>query len=166
MIEKFKKGEEGSFYIFPLLPKEFSVTSFLLSSESWTYAPLVRGRTKNMFPRLTSYSALSPGSEFTTFIATRGEVNLPRYIRIGKKRFGLLKLNYEEIKVENIVKKNDQTTSIPVNSVDVRTFGFRIASFSRVLETPNIDEGEIGWAKLDECTVIISGGEELCLPLP
>ena len=166
MIEKFVRGEEGSFYAFPMLPQEFSVTSFILSSESWLYAPMVRRATKNMFPRLTSYTAIQPGGKFLTYVAVNGEARLPRYIRIGKKRSGIMKLDYNELKVKEVLKARNQPTSFPVNYKDVKRFGFKVISFSKLLQSPNIDEGDIGWAVVEECTVLVTEEGELCLPLP
>ena len=169
MIGDFKDGKGGSFYAFPLVPKRFTVSSFLLSAESWSYVLPVRKPTKNVFPRLTSYSAIMPGSEFTTYLAVNGDVKLPEYVRIGKKRWGLFKVGYSEVKVEKVERRKDELSSIPVNYLDSQFFGFKIKSFSKVLETPNLEEGPIGWAVFEECEVVIGKVEgrrtELCLPL-
>jgi len=161
LLEEFKKGKD-SFYSFPLLPVKFSVYSFLLSAESWSYVLPVRVPTKNVFPRVTSYSAFMPGSIFTTYIVTQGNVRLPEWIRIGKKRWGIFKVKYEEVKVEKVERKKNMLTSIPINYKDAEIFGFKINTFSKVLETPNVEEGMIGWAKLEECQVI---NDEICLPI-
>ena len=172
MIEDFVSGKDGAFYAFPLLPTSFTVSSFLLSAEAWSYVVPTRGGLKNVFPRLTSYSAIMPGSKFTTFIAVNGDARLPRYIRIGKKRWGLFKVEYEEVRVERVERRRDAVSSIPVNFLDSQRFGFRVKSFAKVLETPNLAEGEIGWATFEECNVFVGSTEvrgervELCLPLP
>ena len=172
MIEDFASGKEGAFYAFPLIPKSFNVSSFLFSAESWSYVIPTRGGLKNVFPRLTSYSAIMLGSKFTTFIAVNGDARLPRYIRIGKKRWGLFKVDYEEVHIERVERRRDAVSSIPVNRQDAQTFGFRTKSFTKILETPNLGEGEIGWATFEECNVFVGRTEvggvrvELCLPLP
>lgn len=161
LLEDFNKGKD-SFYVFPLLPVKLTVSSFLLSSESWSYVLPVRNPTKNVFPRITSYSAFMPGSEFTTYVVTQGNVKLPEWIRIGKKRWGIFKVKYEEVKVNKVEKKKNELTSIPINYNDAKFFGFKINKFSRVLETPNVEEGMIGWAELEECQVI---NDRICLPI-
>ena len=172
MIDDFASGKDGAFYAFPLLPRGFTVSSFLFSAESWSYVIPTRGDLKNVFPRLTSYSAIMPGSRFITFIAVNGDARLPRYIRIGKKRWGIFKVDYEEVGVERVEKRRDAVSSIPVNRQDSQRFGFRVKSFAKVLETPNLAEGEIGWATFEECNVFVGSTEirgervELCLPLP
>lgn len=175
MIDDFASGKEGSFYAFPLVPRTFTVSSFLLSAESWSYVVPTRGGLKNVFPRLTSYSAIMPGSRFVTFVAVHGDARLPSYIRIGKKRWGVFRVDYEEVHIERVEKRKDTASSLLVNSEDVKRFGFKVKSFARVLETPNFrEEGEIGWATFEECNVFVGtvkrpGREErveLCLPLP
>jgi len=161
LLEDFKKGKD-SFYSFPLLPVKFSVSSFLLSAESWSYALLTRSPTKNVFPRITSYSAFMPGSQFTTYVVTQGNVKLPEWIRIGKKRWGIFKVEYEEVKINKVEKKKNELTSIPINYKDAEFFGFKTSNFSKVLETPNVEEGIIGWAVLEECEVI---NDKICLPI-
>lgn len=166
MIEKFKRGEGDSFYAFPLVPIKVKTTSFLMSSESWTYVLPTRGRTKNVYPRLTTYTALAPESKLTSYIVTIGEPKLPGWIRIGKKRWGIMRVELEEIKDLKVEWVKDEVTDIPVNLRDVEDFGLKASSFSKILETPNLEEGPIGWAKLDECPVIKGKGIRLCLPLP
>ncbi|MEM0373308.1 MAG: type I-D CRISPR-associated protein Csc1 [Sulfolobaceae archaeon] len=169
LLDDFKNHKDCSFYSFPLLPKRFSVSSFLLSAESWSYVLPTRSPLKNVFPRLTSYSAIMPGSEFVTYILTQGDVRLPQWIRIGKKRWGIFKVEYNEVKVEKVEVRKNETSSIPINYNDTEFFGFKIKSFSKVLETPNIEEGAIGWAELDECTFIKGKANRdsvnVCLPI-
>lgn len=168
LLKDFKEGKD-SFYVFPLVPVKFSVSSFLLSAESWSYVVPTRLPLKNVFPRLTSYSVFMPGSEFTTYVVTQGNVKLPEWIRIGKKRWGLFKIEYNEIKVEKVEKRVNELSSIPINSADAEFFGFHLNSFAKVLETPNVEEGVIGWGQLEECEVIIGRLDkakvELCLPI-
>ncbi|WCM36550.1 type I-D CRISPR-associated protein Cas5/Csc1 [Sulfolobus islandicus] len=161
LLDDFKKGKD-SFYVFPLLPVKFTVSSFLLSAESWSYVLPTRSSTKNVFPRITSYSAFMPGSIFTTYVLTQGNVKLPQWIRIGKKRWGIFKVEYEEVKVKKVEKRSNELTTIPINYSDAEYFGFKIKSFSKVLETPNVEEGMIGWAELEECQVI---NNQICLPI-
>jgi CRISPR-associated protein Csc1 len=161
LLEDFKNGRD-SFYSFPLFPVKFSVSSFLLSAESWSYVLPVRTPTKNVFPRLTSYSAFMPGSQFFTYVVTQGNVKLPQWIRIGKKRWGIFRVEYEEVKINKVEKRRNEPTSVPINYRDAEFFGFKINSFSKVLETPNPQEGLIGWAVLDECEVV---NDRICLPI-
>ncbi|ARM76978.1 type I-D CRISPR-associated protein Csc1 [Acidianus manzaensis] len=157
-IEKFAKKEEQSLYSFPLVPKKIIVNSFLLSSESWSYALPTRKPTKNVFPRLTSYSAFSPGSRFMTYIVTSDDYpksKLPRWIRIGKKRWGILQIYYNEVEIKDIKESTEEcASSIPVNDIDTEKFGYEIKNFAKVLETSSLKEGKIGWAITDKCLKI------------
>ncbi len=170
-IQKFKKGENNSFYVFPLMPRKIKTLSFLLSSESWTYALPVRGRLKNVYPRLTSYTAFAPESEFYTYLVAVGNPSLPEWIRIGKKRWGIMRVELNEIRDFKVRKVSNEVTSIPVNYRDVVNFGYQVISFSKIIETPNIEEGTIGWATLNECVQIEAPQmklkqAKLCLPIP
>ncbi|BCS94299.1 type I-D CRISPR-associated protein Csc1 [Metallosphaera javensis (ex Sakai et al. 2022)] len=157
-IEKFAKKEEQSLYSFPLVPKKIVVNSFLLSAESWSYALPTRKPTKNVFPRLTSYSAFSPGSKFMTYIVTSDDYplsKLPRWIRIGKKRWGILDIYYNEVEIKDIKQSTEEcTSSIPVNDIDTEKFGYEIKEFAKILDTPSLEEGKIGWATTDKCLKI------------
>ena len=168
LLEDFKNGRD-SFYVFPLAPTRLVVSSFLLSAESWSYVIPTRSPTKNVFPRLTSYTAFMPGSEFETYVVIQGSIKPPRWVRIGKKRWGIFRVDYDEVRVEEVRVERNRVTSIPINYNDARFFGFEARSFSKVLETPNIEEGLIGWAELEECTVIqgtINRDKiEVCLPI-
>ncbi|TRM94418.1 type I-D CRISPR-associated protein Csc1 [Sulfolobus sp. A20-N-G8] len=166
MIRKFKKGQEGSMYVFPLIPKRIKTMSFLMSSESWTYVLPVRGRIKNVYPRLTNYTAFAPESTFFTYVITVGETTLPRWIRIGKKRWGIMRVDMKEIRDFKVQKVQNEVTSIPINIKDAEEFGYEIKSYSKLIETPNIEEGVIGWATLGQCVQIEAKGSKICLPIP
>lgn len=162
MISKFKRGQEDSLYAFPLMPKRIKTMSFLMSSESWSYALPVRGRIKNVYPRLTSYTAFAPESVFFTYLIVVGNPPLPKWIRIGKKRWGIMRVDVKEIQDFKVEKVKDEVTNIPVNIKDAEEFGYKIKSSSKLIETPNIEEGVIGWATLDECVQIVTRGSKIC----
>ena len=177
VIEDFIKDKQGSFYVFPLMPESLNIYSFLMSSESWSYALPVRNRLKNVFPRLTSYTAFMPGSKFWTYIIVNNNPpglakgSRAAWIRVGKKRWGVFKVKYEELKAEKCINQNEKMTSIPVNLADTEKFGVEIVSSSTVLRTPNISEGPIAWASIRDCRLIKVPNknktfEDLCLPLP
>ncbi|PVU77218.1 type I-D CRISPR-associated protein Csc1 [Sulfolobus islandicus] len=165
LLDDFLNGKEKSFYVFPLIPKKLNIMSFLMSSESWTYG-LVRLRTKNVFPRLTSYSAFSVGSEFFSYVFTIGNIDLPKWIRIGKKRWGIMKVKYNKIEPKRVEILEQITASIPINLHDAEYFGYRYDLPETVMRTPSIREGAIAWAKLDRCFSISYEGRSICLPLP
>ncbi|WP_338602944.1 type I-D CRISPR-associated protein Csc1 [Sulfolobus tengchongensis] len=165
VIEEAKKGK--GFYIYPAIPKKIITSSFLMSSESWTYW-LLRGKTKNVFPRLTSYTAFMPESEFVTYMVSKKGFIPPEWIRIGKKRWGIMRVEVEEVKLQKKEKKSDCLTSIPVNFKDTTEFGYEVKSFSKVLETPSSEEGLIGWVTLEECWNVVGkvNQETVNLELP
>ena len=103
-----------------------------------------------------------PGSQFFTYVVTQGNMKLPQWIRIGKMRWGICRIEYEEVKINKVEKRRNEPTSISIDYKDAEFFGFKINSFSKVLETPNLQEGLISWAVLDECEVV---NDRVCLPI-
>ncbi|BFI75774.1 type I-D CRISPR-associated protein Csc1 [Sulfurisphaera ohwakuensis] len=164
VIQDAKAGK--GFYVFPLIPQKIITESFLLSSESWTYYLPTRAPTKNVFPRVTSYTAFMPGTEFYTYIVTDGKFEIPQWIRIGKKRWGIMKIKPNEVKVDKVTEAKNCTTSIPINIKDAEIFGYKIVSYSKLYETPNVEEGLIGWATLESCYEIKSRSAKITLPIP
>ena len=165
--EVLRNAKEGrGFYIFPLLPKKIITSSFLMSSESWSYGLLTRLPTKNVFPRLTSYTAFTPGSEFYTYMVTDDNFEIPEWIRIGKKRWGIMRVEAEELEVKEIKEEENCATSIPINVRDAEYFGYKVSNQSKVLETPSIEEGIIAWATLDKCYTVITRSGSVSLPIP
>ncbi len=164
VIQNAKKGK--GFYVFPLIPKKIITESFLLSAESWTYYLPTRAPTKNVFPRLTSYTAFMPGSEFITYMLADDEFDIPEWIRIGKKRWGIMKVKKEEVKIDNVTTVKNCTTSIPINVKDAEAFGYKVLNYSKLYETPNVEEGIIAWATLDSCEEIKTKGSRITIPIP
>ena len=163
-----RNAKEGKgFYVFPLLPRKIITSSFLMSAESWSYGLLTRMPTKNVFPRLTSYTAFTPQSEFYTYLVSDDYFEIPKWIRIGKKRWGIMKVEAEELEVKDIKEEENCTTSIPINVKDTEYFGYKVLNSAKVLETPSLEEGMIAWATLDKCyTVNTRGYEKPSLPIP
>lgn len=159
VINNAKKGK--GFYIYPAIPKKLVTSSFLLSAESWSYGLQTRMPTKNIFPRVTSYTAFMPESEFITYMVSERNFNIPEWIRIGKKRWGVMKVDAKPIKVIEKKKKEGCVTSIPINLDDTSKFGYVVIASSKVLETSSLEEGVIAWATLKECTEIIGEVEKL-----
>ena len=165
--EVLKNAKEGKgFYVFPLLPKKIVTSSFLMSSESWSYGLLVRMPTKNIFPRVTSYTAFMPESEFYTYMVTDGNFEIPEWIRIGKKRWGIMRVKAEEMEIKEIREEKNCTASIPVNVKDTEYFGYKVLNQAKVIETPLIEEGIIAWATLDKCYTVSTKGQNISLPIP
>ncbi|BFH74686.1 hypothetical protein SJAV_26300 [Sulfurisphaera javensis] len=166
VLEKAKQGK--GFYIYPAFPTKIVTSSFLLSAESWSYGLLTRMPTKNVFPRITSYTAFMPESEFITYMVSEKGFEIPEWIRIGKKRWGIMKVKAEPVKVTGWEKKEECVTSIPVNVKDAQQFGYTVENFSKILETSSMEEGIIGWATLKECYNVKGkvAGETVNLELP
>lgn len=168
-IEKvLRDAKEGKgFYVFPLLPRKIVTSSFLMSSESWSYGLLTRLPTKNVFPRLTSYTAFTPQSEFYTYIVSDDSFQIPDWIRIGKKRWGIMRVKAEELEVKEIKEEENCTTSIPINVRDAEYFGYKVLNYAKILETSSLEEGIIAWATLNKCYTITSERRErISLPIP
>ena len=165
--EVLRNAKEGKgFYVFPLLPKKILTSSFLMSSESWSYGLPTRRPTKNVFPRLTSYTAFTPGSEFYTYMVTDDNFEIPEWIRIGKKRWGIMRVKAEELEIKEIKEEENCATSIPVNVRDTEYFDYKVLTQAKVLETPSIEEGIIVWATLDKCYSVLMRDQSISLPFP
>jgi len=165
--ETIENGKNGrGFYIFPLFPKEIITSSFFLSSEIWSYSKTIRYPTKNVFPRVTSYTAFMPESRFYTYMVTDDEFEIPEWIRIGKKRWGIMRVEPKELEIKGIKDVNDCETSIPVNVKDTEEFGYKILKQAKVLETPSIKAGVIAWATIEKCYSLLTKDGEVTLPIP
>lgn len=168
-LQMLKQGKKGV-YAFPLRPIKLNVMTFFLSSESWGYGLLTRLPTKNVFPRATTYVGFGPESEFTTYVVTV-DTEIPEWIRIGKKRWGLLKVRKKEVEIKGVKKATNISASTPINLYDTKLFDYNVKSFSKVLETHSKpkdypESSLIGYAQLEECEVLQINMDELCLPLP
>ncbi|QGA53943.1 type I-D CRISPR-associated protein Csc1 [Sulfolobus sp. E5-1-F] len=164
ILDNAKKGI--GFYPFPLIPKKIVTSSFLMSAESWSYGLLTRSPTKNVFPRLTSYTAFMPESEFVSYLVTDGKFQIPEWIRIGKKRWGIMKINAQPLEIKKVNELQQCVTSFPINVNDAEYFGYKVISYSKLLETPSLEEGIIGWANLEKCLEIVTKYERITLPIP
>ncbi|WP_286188886.1 hypothetical protein [Sulfolobus sp. S-194] len=107
-----------------------------------------------------------PGTEFYTYIVTDGKFEIPKWIRIGKKRWGIMRIEPQEVKVDKVTQVGNCTTSIPVNIKDAEAFDYKVLSYSKLYETPNVEEGLIGWATLESCYEIKSRSARITLPIP
>ncbi|MCH4816228.1 MAG: type I-D CRISPR-associated protein Csc1 [Saccharolobus sp.] len=154
------------FYPFPAIPKKIVTSSFLMSAESWSYSLQTRMPTKNVFPRLTSYTAFMPESEFVSYLITDGKFRIPDWIRIGKKRWGIMRINVQPLEIRDVREEKQCVTSIPINVKDAEYFGYKVISYSKLLETPSLEEGIIGWATLEKCPEIVTKYERITLPIP
>ncbi|AWR98126.1 type I-D CRISPR-associated protein Csc1 [Acidianus sulfidivorans JP7] len=163
ILDNAKKGI--GFYAYPLMPKKIITSSFLFTSEAWGYG-LIRRKTKNVFPRLTSYTTFMIGSEFESYLLTDGKYEIPDWIRIGKKRWGIMRLYLEKPNIREIKEESQCLTSIPINVKDAEYFGYKVIEYTKLLETPSLEEGIVGWAKLNKCYTIVIDNERLTIPVP
>jgi len=144
MLNWILLDREPWFYVFPLEPVEVKTQLILLSSESWSYALPVRSPTKNVFPRLVNYVAIAPGSRFETIVVSKGiSWGVERYVRIGKKRWGAMRLRFEELEREELElsgsggARPERRLSPMINLGDAEVLGIKLDRFVKVLETPS-----------------------------
>ena len=162
--EVLRNAKEGKgFYIFPLFPQKIITSAFFMSSEVWSYSKTTRLPTKNVFPRLTSYTAFAPESEFFTYMIVEDNFEIPEWIRIGKKRWGIMKVDAKEVEIKRLKEEEGCATSIPVNVKDTEYFGYKVVNQAKVLESPSLEQGIVAWADLDKCYSINS---DILLPIP
>lgn len=78
----------------------------------------IRGRTRLSYPEEGFNTVLLPGSELVSFVITERSIDsLPRYVRIGSKRFGLLKAEYRQVEYRVV---SDSQITHPANTYDTQ----------------------------------------------
>ncbi len=129
--------EEG-LYVYPAEPLHVSFTRLFLSPTPETYVVPEKAKPSIAHPLQVHYYAIAPGSMFKTVVVYREGFELPRYIRIGKKRWGIIRVRY--VVPEGISDVSDTYrgySSIPVNLGDMRDRGVVVDDYNTVLVTRN-----------------------------
>jgi hypothetical protein len=62
----------------------------------------IRGKTRLYYPDRGFNTLLLPGSRLRTFVLLGDKQHLPKYIRIGSKRFGILRAKYTSLTYETV----------------------------------------------------------------
>ncbi len=122
-------------YAYPAEPVSVRNIRLLLSTQPETLLKQ-KAKPKTSHPLQVHYFAAAPGSKYRTLIVAEAGHHIPRYIRIGKKRWGLFRLRL--YLAESIEKQEGlRASTIPVNTGDMKNMGVRIASSRAVLVTRN-----------------------------
>ncbi len=125
-------------YVYPGEPIHVNYVRIFLSPTPETLIIPEKPKPKIVHPQQVHYYAIGPGSIFKTVIITPPGYYVPRYIRIGKKRWGLLRIRL--VKPEEIIDITEKYTgfsTIPVNIGDMRRLGVEIIDTNTVLVTRN-----------------------------
>ena len=104
-------------YVYPAIVKKLITRRIQFTGIGDGYAS-IRGKTRLSYPERGFNTVLLPGSELVSFIITeRGIDSLPRYVRIGSKRFGLLKAKYKQVEYRVV---SDSQITHPANTYDTQ----------------------------------------------
>ena len=146
LIDDLKK--EKLLYAYPAQPLDIRLVRVFTASKPETLCE-VRGRPKIGHPFQVHYIAVAPGSKYKTIILCDENIHLPRYVRLGKKRWGIVKLTYHPLMSMERVKPRYST--VPVNIGDMREFGVKIENYITVATTRNHthigEKASIGYVK-------------------
>ncbi len=126
------------FYVYPAEPIHVSYTRIFLSPTPETLAIPEKAKPRLVHPLQVHYYAVGPGSLYKTIIIHDPQKPLPRYIRIGKKRWGIIKARI--IRPDKIVEAGPLYkgySTIPVNIGDMKEMGVDVRDYSAVLVTRN-----------------------------
>lgn len=115
--------DEKNIYVAPARPvNETKYTNLLTTVSGNKYAELnlsaqdPDNKVADMnFPKKGTEKVVTSENRFETFIMSEGELELPRYFRLGKKR-GKCSLTVEEVEVKE--KDGEFTTSHPIGAYD------------------------------------------------
>ncbi len=129
-----EEAVDNELYAYPAEPLRVKYTRLLLTTQPETLVKY-KIRAKYSHPLQVHYYAAAPGSTYRTVIIHGPGRIVPRYIRIGKKRWGLLKLR--TFQAESIEEVEPTFSSIPVNLGDMAGMGVEILDKRTVLVTRN-----------------------------
>ena len=107
-----------------------------------------RGRSKVNAPRMVTMVAMVPPSTFRTAIVSERQLPKEKYVRIGVKRGGVLKLTLEEAEL----KKSEGTLSLPISRSMLEKIGCKVKSFVSLLH--EFSGEEVGLAEVEGCEVV------------
>lgn len=104
-------------YVYPAIVKKLITRRIQFTGIGDGYAS-IRGKTRLSYPERGFNTVLLPGSELVSFVITeKGIGSLPRYVRIGSKRFGLLKAKYKQVEYRVV---SDSQITHPANTYDTQ----------------------------------------------
>ena len=102
-------------YVYPAVAKKSLTRKIQFAGIGDGYAS-IKGKTRLSYPERGFNTILLPGSELLSFIITEKSSNeLPRFIRIGSKRFGILKVVYTKVEYRIV---EDRVITHPANTHD------------------------------------------------
>lgn len=106
-------------YIYPALAEKMYHKNITMSVGGTGYV-MVKPKTRAPMPDLTSNMIYVPGTIFKTYVITRGKKSIPRYIRVGSKRYGIFRVHLKRtVSVKPIVDNGLTPVSFPFNVKDV-----------------------------------------------
>ncbi len=140
-------------YVYPAIVKKSISRKVQFTGIGDGYAS-IRGKTRLSYPERGFNTILFPGSELISFILTKKDnKSLPRFIRIGSKRFGILKAEYKRVKYRFV---SHREITHPANTHDSGTLAtgllllkhpggdiVAMGKASRALEVEWIEKGKI-----------------------
>ncbi|RLE80831.1 MAG: type I-D CRISPR-associated protein Cas5/Csc1 [Thermoprotei archaeon] len=161
--------KEKIIYIYPPKPESVKIGKVFLAARGDTLFDL-RPKMEKVFPMQVFYYTILPGSKYITAIVHDDDFTLPPYIRIGKKRWGIIRL--KELPVREYEKIEPKYSTIPVNIGDLKDFNIKILDYNSVLITRNYpyigEKAVIAYAKCEPTHRVkyIKGGKERTLYIP
>ena len=115
-IEAGKMWKEHGFYLYPALASKMYVRQLLFSMGGTGYLTM-KAKTRASIPDFTSHQVFLPGSVFKTYIIARSkEPGLPKFIRLGAKRYGIFKANYKYVGVGLPQENTSKAATHPFNA--------------------------------------------------
>lgn len=123
-IETEKAWGEHGFYIYPAIATKMYVRQLLFSMDGTGYLTM-KAKTRASVPDLTAHQVFLPGSVFKTYVITKSsELNLPEFIRLGAKRYGVFKANYKYLGSALPQENVSEPASHPFNVDDCESLAY------------------------------------------
>jgi hypothetical protein len=165
VYEKYEELTRKGFYVYPAKPVAVILERQLAVAGGERLVHL-QARFKSMYPWRVLHHYFAPGSEFVTVALIPHGAPIPRVIRIGAKRYGVMRVRCKETYPEGVT----EGLTDPVNYKDIVSWGYAPRSVLVLLRHKVPTAGDIVRAELDSVHVlksIINGRKvEVRVPLP